>query len=72
MRSQAGSRFADRGHLALRIELSLDALGLMVSPSAHPLIEGVEDADHPVQEDAHGELVSGEASQPPRPESEAG
>lgn len=60
----------DRRYPAKLIDLPLNALGLLLSFSANPLIEGVEDTDHPVKWDGDEELVFGKARQSSGPEIE--
>jgi hypothetical protein len=61
---------SDRRYPAKLIDLPLNALRLLLPLSADPLIEGVEDTDHPVKWDGDEELVFGKAGQSPRPEIE--
>jgi hypothetical protein len=50
--------------------LPRNALRLLLSLPADPLIQGVEDTDHPVKWDGDEELVFGKARQSPCPKIE--
>jgi hypothetical protein len=52
-----GIATSDSFYLAKFVNLSLNALALILALSANPMIEGVEDADHPMKWDGREELV---------------
>ena len=57
-----GARMAPLCHFAEFLDLTLNALGVLSARSPSPLIEGPEDAHHPMKRDGDKELVFSKAS----------